>query len=99
MIGAAPRAGRHFMRAERSARIGRGHREGRMGSTEKDRTQEATSACLRDGLERHESTVALLRGEPLRSLAMLVDTLHRTLEAGGKVLACGNGGSAADAQH
>ena len=70
-----------------------------MGSTEKDRTQEATSACLRDGLERHESTVALLRGEPLRSLAMLVDTLHRTLEAGGKVLACGNGGSAADAQH
>ncbi|HEX9428462.1 MAG TPA: SIS domain-containing protein [Candidatus Polarisedimenticolia bacterium] len=70
-----------------------------MGSTEKDRTPEATSACLREGLERHESTVALLRGESLRTLARLVDTLHGTLEAGGKVLACGNGGSAADAQH
>ena len=32
-------------------------------------------------------------------IARAADLLARTLKAGGKVLACGNGGSAADAQH
>ena len=32
-------------------------------------------------------------------IAKAADLLARTLKAGGKVLACGNGGSAADAQH
>jgi D-sedoheptulose 7-phosphate isomerase len=70
-----------------------------MESKEKGRPLDATSACLQNGLERHQSAVALLRGEALRILAGLVENLHRTLETGGKVLACGNGGSAADAQH
>jgi D-sedoheptulose 7-phosphate isomerase len=32
-------------------------------------------------------------------LERAVGTLHKCLHAGGKILACGNGGSAADAQH
>jgi D-sedoheptulose 7-phosphate isomerase len=54
---------------------------------------------LRDGLVRHRAAIDRLEGEPLRDLASLVHLLHRVLTHGGKVLACGNGGSAADAQH
>ena len=39
-------------------------------------------------MERHTPT-----------LARMADVIARSLEKGGKVLACGNGGSAADAQH
>jgi phosphoheptose isomerase len=56
-------------------------------------------SCLRGGFDRHQAVVARLAGDPLRELERLVRALHRTLAAGGKVLACGNGGSAADAQH
>jgi len=57
------------------------------------------AALFADGLQRHEQAVGLLRGAPLRVLERLVGEVHRTLEAGGKILACGNGGSASDAQH
>lgn len=57
------------------------------------------SALFADGLQRHEEAVGLLRGAPLRALERLVGEMHRTLAAGGKILACGNGGSASDAQH
>jgi len=52
-----------------------------------------------EGVSRHLAAVALLQGAPLAGLEQLTDTVHRTLVGGGKVLACGNGGSAADAQH
>ena len=51
------------------------------------------------GVTRHRAAVDLLQGEPLAALERLTEAVHRTLVAGGKVLACGNGGSAADAQH
>jgi D-sedoheptulose 7-phosphate isomerase len=51
------------------------------------------------GVARHRAAIEKLDGEPLRRLADLVRLLHRVLARGGKVLACGNGGSAADAQH
>src|SRR5262245_4810332 len=54
---------------------------------------------LRDGLARHRAAIEKLSGEPLQRLADFVVLLHRVLRRGGKVLACGNGGSAADAQH
>lgn len=54
---------------------------------------------LRRGLERHRQVIDGLEGEPLQRLADLVRLTHRTLASGGKVLACGNGGSASDAQH
>jgi D-sedoheptulose 7-phosphate isomerase len=56
-------------------------------------------ASLRAGLLRHRAAIERLEGEPLRQLAAFVRLLHRVLTRGGKVLACGNGGSAADAQH
>jgi len=52
-----------------------------------------------DGVSRHLAAVELLRGGPLDGLERLTDAVHRTLVRGNKVLACGNGGSAADAQH
>jgi D-sedoheptulose 7-phosphate isomerase len=51
------------------------------------------------GVERHRAAIALLDGEPLRALERLTESVYRTVTTGGKVLACGNGGSAADAQH
>ena len=56
-------------------------------------------ACLRRGYDRHLKTMARLPGEPLARLEELVLLVHRTIESGGKLLVCGNGGSAADAQH
>jgi D-sedoheptulose 7-phosphate isomerase len=44
----------------------------------------------------HES---LLNAETESALAAIVDALIGSLRSGGKVLLCGNGGSAADAQH
>ena len=58
-----------------------------------------TATLLQDGFERHLLAVARLRGEPLRKLLDLTLLMHGTLQAGGKILACGNGGSASDAQH
>jgi D-sedoheptulose 7-phosphate isomerase len=54
---------------------------------------------IRRGYDRHLETVARLGKAPLEQVEALAHLLHRTLAAGGKVLACGNGGSASDAQH
>jgi D-sedoheptulose 7-phosphate isomerase len=43
-----------------------------------------------------KSEAAAVLGEPIARAGMM---LAQTLKAGGKALACGNGGSAADAQH
>jgi phosphoheptose isomerase len=59
----------------------------------------SVDVCLRRGYERHVACVARLGGEPLERLGRLVRLVHGTLVKGGKVLACGNGGSASDAQH
>jgi D-sedoheptulose 7-phosphate isomerase len=51
------------------------------------------------GLGRHLAAIGELRGEPFLQLERLTREIHLTLKSGGKVLACGNGGSASDAQH
>ena len=60
-------------------------------------------AAIRDGLvaglARHRACIDRLEGAPLERLADLIEMTHAVLRAGGKVLACGNGGSASDAQH
>ncbi len=67
------------------------------------RNSDGTTADIREGLrrglERHREVIDGLAGEPLTRLFDLVHLTHRTLAAGGKILACGNGGSASDAQH
>lgn len=54
-------------------------------------------------IQEHAAEGARLRLEFLAAYAPLLDgvalAVARSLAAGGKVLACGNGGSAADAQH
>ena len=54
---------------------------------------------LRAGLQRHRACIDALEGAPLERLAELIGLTHAVLLSGGKVLACGNGGSASDAQH
>ena len=54
---------------------------------------------LAEQFAEHEQTVAATRDAVAESFAALVDSCSRAIEAGGKILFFGNGGSAADAQH
>src|SRR5256885_8214850 len=64
---------------------------------------QATDAKLLDRIAGHFAESARLKSEAARVLgepiAQAGQLLARSLKGGGKVLACGNGGSAADAQH
>lgn len=56
------------------------------------------------GLRRHfEESIAVklaaLDGDHLEALASMADRIVRSIVSGGKLMLCGNGGSAADAQH
>jgi D-sedoheptulose 7-phosphate isomerase len=53
----------------------------------------------RDYLEETGRTLARVREECLDDVAAAAHVLAAALKGGGKVLICGNGGSAADAQH
>lgn len=53
------------------------------------------AAVFAEAIRLHTETVQHDAGAMLRA----VDTIARALSAGGKILVCGNGGSAADAQH
>jgi phosphoheptose isomerase len=67
---------------------------------EGSRNEKDLAATLRSGYERHRRAMdALGQGPALDRLADLVRLVRDVLAGGGKVLACGNGGSAADAQH
>jgi D-sedoheptulose 7-phosphate isomerase len=61
------------------------------------------SAALAERIAAHFADSAKLKlaaAQPLADpIARAVDAMSAALRAGGKVLACGNGGSAADAQH
>jgi len=60
-----------------------------------DRRGAVVAAVFEETVRLHQGTVQRDSGAILR----VVDAVAHTLDAGGKVLACGNGGSAADAQH
>ncbi len=53
------------------------------------------AAVFAEAIRLHKETVQHDAGAMLRA----VDSIARALAAGGKILVCGNGGSAADAQH
>lgn len=59
-----------------------------------DMTSRMTSH-FRDAMATYEQSMSVLA----ESLAIAVDVLFGSLANNGKILACGNGGSAADAQH
>lgn len=54
---------------------------------------------LADQFADHERTLAATRDAVVGPFLALVDACSRAIEAGGKILFFGNGGSAADAQH
>lgn len=54
---------------------------------------------LADQFAEHERTLAATLDAVAPSFAALVEACSRAIEAGGKILFFGNGGSAADAQH
>ena len=55
--------------------------------------------AARDYLDHTAETVRLVREECVDDIASAAELLVTSLRGGGKVLICGNGGSAADAQH
>lgn len=55
--------------------------------------------AIRGALEAHIDVARRVASEMPDAIASLVDLTLETLHAGGKILFCGNGGSAADAQH
>lgn len=59
----------------------------------------AREAFITDELKASAETKRLIAENCTDTIAKAVDTLIRTLNQGGKILLCGNGGSAADAQH
>lgn len=56
---------------------------------------EKVSSIMRESAEIHLQAA----DEVAESAAQAAGAIHKALQAGGKVLFCGNGGSAADAQH
>ncbi len=57
--------------------------------------EQLITQALEDGIALRQACLNLLPGPLMRASEMLVSCLRN----GGKILACGNGGSAADAQH
>jgi D-sedoheptulose 7-phosphate isomerase len=59
----------------------------------------ARQAFIDDELKASAETKRLIAEKCPEAIGKVVDTLIRSLNQGGKILLCGNGGSAADAQH
>jgi D-sedoheptulose 7-phosphate isomerase len=62
-------------------------------------TQDDLRATARDYLATTEEAVRRVGAECLDDIAAAAEILIASLQGGGKLLICGNGGSAADAQH
>ncbi|MGZ5129266.1 MAG: D-sedoheptulose-7-phosphate isomerase [Actinomycetota bacterium] len=62
-------------------------------------TQDDLRAAARDYLDTTAATVRRVEAECLDDIAAAAEILIASLRSGGKLLICGNGGSAADAQH
>jgi D-sedoheptulose 7-phosphate isomerase len=54
---------------------------------------------IREAFEQHARILAAMRSTQLEELQKAAELAESCLRAGGKILALGNGGSAADAQH
>lgn len=70
----------------------------RMGNKETQR-EESSGSVIGNSLEEHIELFELLRSKYEANITECADLIFETFQAGKKVLLCGNGGSAADAQH
>lgn len=59
----------------------------------------ATPICIAAHLREHLELVRAISQDQIDEIARLGDALRTVLEGGGTIYLCGNGGSAADAQH
>ena len=62
-------------------------------------TSDGTTSSIREALDAHVEVARRVSVDMLGEIRALVDVSLETLRGGGKLLFCGNGGSAADAQH
>jgi D-sedoheptulose 7-phosphate isomerase len=73
-----------------------------LGSNEGETNSRApgrAAPSIREALDAHLEVTRRVSGEMLGEIQSLVDATLAALRGGGKLLFCGNGGSAADAQH
>ncbi len=62
-------------------------------------TTSQTSQIVREAVECHKALVAQFEQTGLKTIASMAELIILTFRAGGRLYLCGNGGSAADAQH
>lgn len=55
--------------------------------------------CINAALLGVQSVAERLRGESASTISRAAELVHSAIRSGNKILACGNGGSAAEAQH
>ncbi|UCC22641.1 MAG: SIS domain-containing protein [Planctomycetota bacterium] len=60
---------------------------------------EDVTNIITETIERHKKALAKFESDALDTLTLAAETITRTIKKGGRVYTCGNGGSAADAQH
>jgi len=60
---------------------------------------ESKSKQILEAIETHRSLIDELEARGIDAIAAAADAIIKTLKQGGRVYICGNGGSAADAQH
>lgn len=68
-------------------------------STKPPKSQGAVKSFLLRSLAEHLETLQALQATQLDAVEASGQAICKALSAGGKILLCGNGGSAADAQH
>ena len=54
---------------------------------------------ITETIEAHKKTVAELQADGIEAIAVAVDVITKAFRQNGRLYICGNGGSAADAQH
>ncbi len=62
-------------------------------------TQNETGSIIEHSLDQHLEVLQLIRSTQLDVIRECAELIYKTFQNGKKVLICGNGGSAADAQH
>ena len=60
---------------------------------------ESTKKQILEAIETHRSLINELEVSGIETIAAIADAIKETLKHDGRVYICGNGGSAADAQH
>ncbi len=60
---------------------------------------ESIKKQITETIEMHKKKVAELESDGLEMMAAAADVITKSLKRGGRIYICGNGGSAADAQH